>query len=47
MRIILTLKIDRDGARLIRAVHMVPLAGSAAADWESCWVTLSFHTARH
>jgi uncharacterized GH25 family protein len=42
-----TLKIDREGAWLIRAVHMVPLAGSPAADWESYWVTLSFHTARH
>ena len=42
-----TLKIDREGAWLIRAVHMVPLTGSAAADWESYWVTLSFHTARH
>lgn len=42
-----TLKIDREGAWLIRAVHMVPLTGSPAADWESYWVTLSFHTARH
>ena len=42
-----TLKIDREGAWLIRAVHMVRLTGSPAADWESYWVTLSFHTARH
>ena len=42
-----TLKIDRKGAWLIRAVHMVPLTGLPAADWESYWVTLSFHTARH
>jgi uncharacterized GH25 family protein len=42
-----TLKIDREGAWLIRSVHMVPLTGSPAADWESYWVTLSFHTARH
>jgi uncharacterized GH25 family protein len=41
-----TLKIDREGAWLIRTVHMVPLTGSPAADWESYWVTLSFHTAR-
>ena len=38
---------DREGAWLIGAVHMVPLRGSRAADWESYWVTLSFHTARH
>ena len=42
-----TLKIDREGAWLIRTVHMVPLTGSPTADWESYWVTLSFHTARH
>jgi hypothetical protein len=42
-----TLKIDREGAWLIRTVHMVPLTGSPEVDWESYWVTLSFHTARH
>jgi uncharacterized GH25 family protein len=42
-----TLEIDRDGAWLVRTVHMVPLTGSPEADWESYWVTLSFHTARH
>ena len=42
-----TLKIDREGAWLIRTVHMVPLTGSPDAEWESYWVTLSFHTARH
>ena len=41
-----TLKIDREGAWLIRTVHMVALNGSPEADWESYWVTLSFHTAR-
>jgi uncharacterized GH25 family protein len=41
-----TLKIDREGAWLIRTVHMVPLTGSPDADWESYWATLSFHTAR-
>jgi hypothetical protein len=42
-----TLKVDREGAWLIRAVQMVrlPEAG-AVAEWESFWVTLSFHTAR-
>jgi hypothetical protein len=42
-----TLKIDREGAWLIRTVHMVPLRGSPDATWESYWVTLSFYTARH
>lgn len=42
-----TLKIDRQGAWLIRTVHMVPLTGSPEAEWESYWVTLSFHTAPH
>ena len=43
-----TLKIDREGAWLIRAVHMVRLSDTAPvpAEWESFWVTLSFHTAR-
>jgi uncharacterized GH25 family protein len=41
-----TLKVDREGAWLIRTVHMVPLTGSPAAEWESYWVTLAFHTAR-
>ncbi len=40
-----TLKIDREGPWLIRTVHMVPLTGSPEVEWESYWVTLSFHTA--
>ena len=40
-----TLKIDRAGPWLIRTVHMVPLTGSPEVEWESYWVTLSFHTA--
>ena len=40
-----TLKIGRGGAWLIRTVHMVPLTESPEAEWESYWVTLSFHTA--
>jgi len=42
-----TLTIDREGAWLIKAVHMERLTGARAADgdWESYWVTLSFHTA--
>ena len=42
-----TLPIDRDGAWLVRTVHMV--SGSAAGlpdvDWDSYWATLAFHTA--
>ena len=44
-----TLSIDREGAWLIRAVHMIRLprtASLAAPSWESYWVTLAFHTAR-
>lgn len=44
-----TLPIDREGAWLIRTVHMVTgaQAGAPEVDWDSCWVTLAFHTARH
>lgn len=43
-----TFKIDRDGAWLIKTVHMVRLpAASADGEWESFWVTLAFHTAAH
>ena len=42
-----TFTIDRPGAWLIKTVHMVrlPQTGTPEADWESFWVTLSFHTA--
>ena len=43
-----TLPIDRDGAWLVKAVHMVrlPKAFPPGPEWESFWVTLAFHTAR-
>ena len=42
-----TLPIDRDGAWLVRTVHMVSgaQAGVPAVDWYSSWVTFAFHTA--
>ena len=44
-----TLKLDRAGAWLVRTVHMERLTQSTPQDpdWESYWVTLSFHTAAH
>ena len=44
-----TLTLDREGAWLIRTVHMVTgaQAGAPEIDWDSYWVTLSFHTATH
>ena len=44
-----TLEIERDGAWLVKTVHMVrwPANTPVEADWESYWVTLSFHTAPH
>lgn len=41
-----TFSITRDGAWLIKTVHMVRLPAGGEAEWESYWVTLSFHTAR-
>lgn len=40
------LSIDREGAWLVKTVHMVRLPAGSPAEWESYWVTLSFHTAR-
>lgn len=44
-----TLALDRAGAWLIRTVHMERRAQATPQDpdWESYWVTLSFHTAAH
>ena len=39
-----TLKIDREGAWLIKTVHMAK-STQPDVDWESFWVTLVFHTA--
>jgi uncharacterized GH25 family protein len=40
-----TFPIDRDGAWLIKTIHMIGLQPAAPADpeWESFWVTLSLH----
>ena len=42
-----TLPIDRDGAWLVRTVHMVSgaQAGVPDVDWDSYWATFAFHTA--
>lgn len=42
-----TLPIDREGAWLVRTVHMVSGAdaGVPAVDWESYWATFAFRTA--
>ncbi len=44
-----TLPIDREGAWLVRTVHMVTgaQAGVPEVDWDSYWATLAFHTASH
>lgn len=42
-----TLPIDRDGAWLVRTVHMVTgaQAGVPEVEWDSYWATFAFHTA--
>ena len=41
-----TLPIDREGAWLVRTVHMMPAAaGVPGVEWDSYWATLAFHTA--
>jgi len=35
-------KLKQDGMWLIKAVHMVPAAGAANADWASYWASLTF-----
>jgi len=37
-----TLKLDRPGFWLIKAVHMIPAPADAGADWESLWASLTF-----
>jgi alkyl hydroperoxide reductase subunit AhpC len=41
-----TFVIDREGAWLIKTIHMVRLPPEAGIEWDSHWATLSFHTAR-
>ncbi len=42
-----TFAIAREGAWLVKTVHMVRMPQGSEAEWESYWVTLSFHTARN
>ena len=44
-----TLPIDRDGAWLVRTVHMTARAQARVpgVEWDSYWATLAFHTASH
>jgi hypothetical protein len=44
-----TLPIDREGAWLVRTVHMIPgaQAGVPGVEWDSYWATLAFHTSSH
>jgi uncharacterized GH25 family protein len=37
-----TLKLDRPGFWLVKAVHMIPAPPEAGADWESFWASLTF-----
>lgn len=37
-----TLKLDRPGFWLVKAVHMIPAPRDAGADWESFWAALTF-----
>jgi uncharacterized GH25 family protein len=37
-----TLKLDRPGFWLIKAVQMIPASSDAGADWESFWASLTF-----
>lgn len=37
-----TLRLDRPGVWLVKAVHMVPAPKEAGADWESFWASLTF-----
>jgi uncharacterized GH25 family protein len=37
-----TLRLPKEGAWLVKAVHMVPVAGDPSADWRSIWASLTF-----
>ncbi len=37
-----SLRLPRDGAWLVKAVHMIPWSSSADAEWESFWASLTF-----
>jgi uncharacterized GH25 family protein len=36
------LRLSRDGAWLVKAVHMIPAAAETGADWQSLWASLTF-----
>ena len=40
-----SLGLSRDGAWLIKAVHMIPAAAGSGAHWESLWASLTFELA--
>ncbi|HYG61160.1 MAG TPA: DUF4198 domain-containing protein [Thermoanaerobaculia bacterium] len=37
------LRLGQPGVWLVKAVHMIPAAAGADADWESQWASLTFH----
>lgn len=37
-----SLRLSRDGAWLVKAVHMIPSSSGADAEWESFWASLTF-----
>ena len=37
-----SLRLGREGAWLVKAVHMVPAPSGSNADWESLWASLTF-----
>lgn len=39
------LRLPREGAWLIKAVHMVPAPADSGADWQSLWASLTFEMA--
>ncbi|HXG69276.1 MAG TPA: DUF4198 domain-containing protein [Gemmatimonadaceae bacterium] len=41
-----SLRLPRDGAWLVKAVHMIPWSSSADAEWESFWASLTFELPR-
>jgi uncharacterized GH25 family protein len=41
-----TLRLDRPGFWLIKAVHMQPAAAGAGVDWESFWASITFDLGR-
>ncbi len=36
------LRLPKEGAWLVKAVHMVPVVGNSNADWQSIWASLTF-----